>query len=108
MTKQITDEMRDKLTKIKPKVWASIVPGRTTKSVVALHTSLGHAKNAALNSSPVLPPGARGAFTRIPYDKDKGGHPVGESEIYELVDGEWTLRYSVSNLTYPNELPWRM
>lgn len=104
MTTLITDDMRGQLTKLKPKVWASIVPGRTTKAVVALHTNLGHAKNAALNSSPVLPPG-----TRYPmYKQEMGGSPLGESEIYELVDGEWVLRYSVTNLTYPNELPWRM
>lgn len=104
MITTITDDMRGQLTKLKPKVWASIVPGRTTKPVVALHTSLAHAKNAARNSTPVLPPGVRYPT----YDKTKGGSPLGECEIYELVDGEWVLRYAVSNLTYPNELPWRM
>jgi hypothetical protein len=92
---------RDGLTKLKPKVWATIVPTRTTKPTVALHTSLAHAKNAVMASSPFEPRSYPG------YDRAKGGYPVGEAEVYELVDGEWTLRYEVPEGTYPNDLPWR-
>lgn len=91
---------RDGLTMLKPKVWASIVPTRTTKPVVALHTSIGHAKNAAVNA-------ALWDSRSFPYDRAKGGYPVGASEVYELVDGVWELRWEIAEGTYPNELPWK-
>lgn len=91
---------RDGLTKLKPKVWATIVPTRTTKPVVALHTSLAHAKNAVRASAPY---DAR-AFS---YDRARGGHAMGEAEVYELVDGVWELRWEIPEGTYPNELPWK-
>lgn len=92
---------RDKLNEFKPQVWATIVPSRTTKPVVALHKSLAHAKNAVSASSPPRSAG-------FSHDSARGGYPVAEAEVHELVDGEWVLRWTVDQGTYPNELPWKV
>lgn len=98
---KITDEMRRSINDIPQKVYATIVPTRTTKPIVALHTTLGQAKNA------VLAAGAPGA-----YSKEKGGYPVHESEVYRLETGKgeglvWELVYRIEEGTYPNDLPWK-
>lgn len=98
----ITEDHRKQLLKKKPLVWATIIPTRTTKPVVSLHTQASHAKNAVSATSPV------NAYARgLRYMRERGGHPVGEAEVYELVDGEWVLRWYISDGTYPNELPWK-
>lgn len=99
----ITEKHREQLLKKKPLVWATIIPTRTTKPVVALHTQAGHAKNAVQATSP------KNAYARgLTYMRERGGSPVGEAEVYELVDGEWVLRWYVADGTYPDELPWRL
>ena len=95
----ITEQHRDILRNNKPRVWATIVPTRTTKPVVVLHNTLAHAKTAVRNVKVTSSP-------RPGYDKDRGGYPVGESEVYELIDGVWTLQWRIEEGTYPDELPW--
>jgi hypothetical protein len=94
--KPVTNEHRDLLNRKPRQVYASIVPERTTKPVVALHTQLSHAKNA------VTAQGAGGRF-----DRARGGYPVHEAEVYQLVNDLWVLLYRVEEGTYPDDLPWK-
>lgn len=91
------EDYRDQLTKLKPKVWATIIPTRSTKPPVSLHTSVSHAKNAVSATY----------SRRYDFDTGRGGYPLAESEVYELVDGEWVLRWEIADGTYPNDLPWK-
>lgn len=91
---------REQLEKMKPPTWATIIPTRSTKKIVAIHNTVGHAKAAVSSSSPPR-------TCTLGYDAAKGGYPVAEAEIHELVDGEWVLRWEIPEGTYPNELPWK-
>jgi hypothetical protein len=90
----ITQDMRDGL--LKPqKAFATICPNRTTKPVVALHTTLGQAKSAV------------SAQTAGHYSKAKGGFPLHEAEVYHLVDGAWVLLHRIEHGTFTSDLPWK-
>lgn len=92
----ITEKMREELINTKLPIWATIIPSRSTKGVVALHKTEGHAKNAVR---------ATGGTGR--YNQTLGGYPVNEAEVYRLVHGQWELVWSIEKGTYPHELPWR-
>lgn len=86
---------REQLVQPKVPVYATIIPSRTTKGVVAMHMQLGHAKNAVTTQ------------TCGPYDRSRGGYAVDEAEVYELVDGAWRLLWRIERGTYKDDLPWR-
>lgn len=68
--------------------YATIIPRRTTKGTVALHTRLAHARNAV---------SAQGF-----------GYPrrYAEAEVYELKDGNWRLLYRIEHGA--TTLPWQL
>lgn len=100
---EITDEHRDTLRAKKMPVYATIVPGRTTKPAVSLHTRLSHAKNAVQSNY---------SNQRSAYDYEARCYRLGEAEIYQLVDAHeggttWSLLYRVEEGTLANDVPWK-
>lgn len=97
MLKSMEDH-RNALKNVKPKVWATIIPSRTTKPIVSLHTQCSHAKNAVKASHM--------NNKHRSYDSSKGGYPLAEAEVYQLIDNEWILQWRIEEGTYPHDLPW--
>lgn len=89
--KSITEKHRVQLKPVP--AYATIIPARTTKPVVSLHNSLGHAKNAVQ---------AQG----FGYQSGRG-YRVHEAEVYCLdYDGSWKLMWRIEEGTFADELPW--
>lgn len=97
----ITDDLRDRLRKKIVPQWATIIPSRSTAPAIKLHATGAHARNAISGTQ------ATGGRGRFPYDRDRGGYPVAEAELYRFVGGKWRLEARIENGTYPNDLPWK-
>lgn len=96
----ITDKDRETLFNFPTKAYATIIPSRTTKPVVCLHTSLGQAKNAVNAQS------YGGEWLTI-GNKREYIQVVAEAEVYELTDGQWKLLWRIEPDTPKIYLPWK-
>lgn len=87
----ITEDHRDKLRKTKIPAYATIIPYRSTKGAVALHTQLSHAKNAV---------SAQNFWNQIERQR-----AYREAEIWYLLEGQWVRLWRIEEGAA--ELPWR-
>lgn len=96
----ITDKDRETLFNFPTKAYATIIPSRTTKPVVCLHTTLGQAKNAVNAQS-------YGGEWMDVKGRRMYVNKVAEAEVYELTNGKWQLLWRIERDTPKIYLPWK-
>lgn len=81
-----------------PPRWATFSYDRSPRFKV--HGTLGQAKNAVQHRSQ-----NSGRYVTLPNGRRKYENPMMEWYVYEAVEGEWVLRWSIAPGDWPSEHP---